>query len=162
MFERLSADVRVAVLAATRAAAVRRGESRIGSDHLLVGVADAGSETADAAGLTVEALHDALDRLDEHALGAVGVETQAVSRLRQWGWSRRSHLPFTPGAKKALERSLRIALDHGDRRLTTDHLLAALAVGGPNDRAVRLLRACWVEPAVLEAAARQALRRRAS
>lgn len=162
MFERLTADVRVAVLAATRAATIRRGESRIGSDHLLVGVVDVGSDTAASAGLTVEGLHDALDRLDERALGAVGVETQSGNPLRQWGWSRRSHLPFSPGAKKALERSLRIALDHGDRRITTDHLLAALAVGGPNDRAVRLLRACWVEPAVLEAAARQALRRRAS
>jgi hypothetical protein len=71
-------------------------------------------------------------------------------------------LPLTRGAKNALHRTLRIAIDLGHRQISSDHLLAGLTVGGPKDPAVRLLRACSVEPAELESAVRRRLRPQAS
>lgn len=162
MFERFADDIRVAVMAAAQEVCARRGDSRIGTDHLLVGVVAAGNRVAAEAGLTVDGLYVALDRLDERALGAIGIAADAVNLPRPWNWRRRGHLPFSRGAKKSLERSLQVALDLGHRRITTDHLLAGLTVGGATDPAVRLLRACWVEPSDLAAAARQALRPQAS
>lgn len=157
MFERFTADVRVAVLTAAQEACAGRGESRIGTDHLLIGVVAAGNGTAAAAGLTVDGLNDALDRLDERALGAVGIGAEEAVLERLLGWRRRGHLPFSGGAKKSLERCLAIVLDLGHRRITSDHLLAGITMGGANDPAVRLLRACWIEPSELESAARQAM-----
>ncbi|MGH8911192.1 MAG: Clp protease N-terminal domain-containing protein [Acidimicrobiia bacterium] len=155
-------DIRVAVMTAAQEVCARRGDSRIGTDHLLVGVVAAGNRVAAGAGLTVDGLYDALDRLDERALGAIGIEAASFTVFPPWSFRRRGHLPFSRGARKSLERSLRIALDLGHRRITTDHLLAGLAGGGPNDPAMRLLRACWVEASDLEAAVRQAMRPQAS
>lgn len=156
MFERFTTDVRGIVLATAQETARRRGEARIGSDHILVGVVDSGNATALAAGLTPAVLEAALDRLDHTALGAIGLgaDQRLLARPRR---PRPGHLPFTRGAKGALQRSLRIAVDRGDRVITTDHVLAALAVGGHKDAAVRLLRACGVDPAELESAVRQAM-----
>ena len=162
MFERFADDLRVVVMRVAQEVCARRGDSRIGTDHLLIGVVAAGNRVAAGAGLTVDGLYDALDRLDESALGAIGIATAGVNLPRPWNWRRRGHLPISRGAKESLERSLRVALDLGHRRITTNHLLAGLTVGGANDPAVRLLRACWVEPSDLEAAARQAMRRQAS
>lgn len=152
MFERFVTDVRSTVMVAAQDAVSRRGDRRIGSDHLLIGVVTAGNQFALDAGLTVESLFEALQRLDERALGAIGL---AASGGPGGHHRRRRHLPFTRGAKNALERSLRIAADLGHRRITTDHLLAALAVGGAKDAAVQLISACGLEPAALDLAVRQ-------
>ncbi len=55
-------------------------------------------------------------------------------------------MPFTPGAKKALELSLREAIAAGDREIGAEHvLLGVLREGG----AETLLRAVGAEPAML-------------
>ncbi|MEU9030817.1 Clp protease N-terminal domain-containing protein [Streptomyces sp. NPDC048383] len=95
-----------------------------------------------------------MSRADEEALAGLGIDlgeivarfeethgTGALSspapRRRTLGSSLRSalgrpddperrHVPFTGGAKKALEQSLRIALGRKDRHIGTLHLLLAL------------------------------------
>ena len=169
MFHR-SPDDRAEVLAAATAIARRRGETRLGTDHLLMGVVTAGIEIARAAGLSVERLQDALDRLDGSALGAFGIDAapdawrmpselaeSLRSRPRRHRPKSRRHLPLSAGAKQSLRKSLRVALDHRHRRVTTNHLLAALSTAGQNDPAIRLLRTSAVDPADLESAARAAL-----
>lgn len=168
MFHR-SPDDRAEVLAAATAIARRRGETRIGTDHLLMGVVTAGNEIARAAGLSVERLQDALDRLDGSALGAFGIDAAPdawrSSSEAESLWARpprqrqgsRRHLPLSAAAKQSLRKSMRVALDHRHRRVTTNHLLAALATAGRNDPAIRLLRNSAVDPADLETAARAAL-----
>ncbi len=55
-------------------------------------------------------------------------------RSRRWRWVQRrrercapsGHIPFRPRAKRALERSLREALDLGDRHIGVAHLLLGL------------------------------------
>jgi ATP-dependent Clp protease ATP-binding subunit ClpA len=164
MFERFGRDVRAAVVAASREAAELRGDRHVGTEHLLVGVAEAGSATIAAAGLTADDLRRALDGLDRLALGLVGVDVDLESvpgPLHPVPPRRRRHIPFTAGAKSSLRRSLHIAIDLGHRRIGSDHLLASLAVGGENDPAVRLLRTAGIDPADVEAHARSALRRSA-
>ena len=165
-----SPDARAQVLAAATAIARRRGDSRIGTDHLLIGVITAGNEIARAAGLSVDGMHEALDRLDGSALGAFGIDAAPEiwgspfpvaqphpARQRRHRRILARHLPLSAGAKKSLEKSVRVALDHRHRRINTNHLLAALATGGINDPAIRLLRSSAVDPADLESAVRAAL-----
>ena len=164
-----SPDARAEVLAAATAIARKRGETRIGTDHLLMGVVTAGNEIARAAGLSVESLLDALDRLDGSALGAFGIEG-ATDALRtptgaESHWDlprrhvrdRRRHLPLSAGAKRSLRKSARVALDHRHRRVSTNHLLAALSTADQKDAAIRLLLNSAVDPADLESATRAAL-----
>jgi ATP-dependent Clp protease ATP-binding subunit ClpA len=166
-----SPDARADVLAAAQACARRRGEGRIGTDHLLIGVVTSGNEIARRAGLSVEGLHEALDRLDGSALCAFGIETASEAllasspvpgppsgRRRPHRGIPGRHLPLSAGARRSLKKSLRLALDHRHRRINTNHLLAALATGGHNDPAVRLLKSSAVDPADLESAVQAELR----
>jgi hypothetical protein len=165
-----SPDARAAVLSAAQASARRRGDGRIGTDHLLIGVVTSGNEITRRAGLSVEGLHEALDRLDGSALGAFGIEAASeallacspvlgphLGRKRLHRRIPARHLPLTAGAKRSLKKSVQLALDHRHRRINTNHLLAALSTGGHNDPAVRLLRSSAVDPADLESAVQAAL-----
>lgn len=47
-----------------------------------------------------------------------------------------------------------ISRPRGDARVGTDHLLAALALGGPADPAIGLLHAVGIDPSSVDAAVR--------
>ena len=55
-------------------------------------------------------------------------------------------MPFTPGAKKALELSLREAIAAGDREIGPEHVLLGSCARAARDA---LLRAAGAEPAVV-------------
>lgn len=160
MFERFTKDVRRAVLAAAEDASGRRGDPRVGSEHLLLGSVEVGNPVSDQFGLSPRGIRERLAEWDIQALRSVGIEADVGSlgpppvRKRRGRFLPRGHVPFTQGAKDALERSLRICLAEGHRAITISHLLAGLALGGPGDPAVRLLRSLGVEPADLDAAIR--------
>ncbi|MEV7519692.1 Clp protease N-terminal domain-containing protein [Streptomyces sp. NPDC091371] len=109
--------------------------------------------TAVAADLASARRRGGMTRADEEALAGLGIDlTEIVSRIeethgegalsapgprrRTLGASLRSalgrpepdsrHVPFAQGAKKTLERSLRIALARKDRHIGPLHLLLAL------------------------------------
>lgn len=154
MFERFSQDVRRAVLAAAEEASRRRGDPRLGTEHLLVGVAATDDPLFEALGISAEAVRRALDDLDTRALRAIGVDVgndllspEVTSR---WRRCKRGHVPFTHGARNALHRSLQICLAEGHRVIGAAHLLAALAVGRPEDPAVRTLHHLGIHPADVE------------
>lgn len=109
----------------------------IGTEHLLVGVAREGTGPAAALlerhGLTPEGLRSHLTRGTAYGVGSV---------------------PFTPGAKRVLERALREALDLSHRDIEPEHLLLALTDDVPDDVGVGAgptLRAAGADPAVLHA-----------
>ncbi|WP_411101936.1 Clp protease N-terminal domain-containing protein [Streptomyces sp. cmx-4-9] len=109
-----------------------------------------------AADLAAVRRRGGMSRADEEALAGLGIDlTEIVShieeahgegalaagapRRRSLGASLRSalgrggpadrpagHVPFTPGSKKVLEQSLRIAIGLGDRHIGSRHLLLAL------------------------------------
>jgi ATP-dependent Clp protease ATP-binding subunit ClpA len=161
-FERFTRDARVAVVLAHEEAR-ELGDHEIGSQHLLLGLLPAAGDELSAVlsgyGLTADVVRARLVEIsstagasfdeDAEALRAIGIDLQAVrdSVARTFGADafdhalsrsgrrrrRRGHVPFTRGAKKALELALREALAHKDREIRCEHLLLGILRGG--DRA---------------------------
>ncbi|MFI5802277.1 Clp protease N-terminal domain-containing protein [Streptomyces sp. NPDC051561] len=82
------------------------------------GVSQAEADALAGMGIDVDAIVAKVE--ETHGEGALG----RGGKGRRWLSS--GHRPFTPGAKKVLERSLRVALGHGDKYIGGEHLLLAL------------------------------------
>jgi ATP-dependent Clp protease ATP-binding subunit ClpA len=141
MFERFSDSAR-AVFDDARWEAARRGDRRIGSDHLLLAVLS-DEAMAEAVGVDAAAVRAAAARLDQDALASIGLRlgdpppVGAVSPKR--------HMPLTSGAKTVIERTLVAATAERARRLTTRHMLLALLDRPEPDPADALLTALSVD-----------------
>ncbi len=125
MFERFAADARDVVRRAQRRAA-RSGDNAVDAEHLLLALAESPDTSAGrvlaAVGVDDEVLADAVARDEKELLRAVGVT--AEPRKSRPAPGRR--LRFTPATKKALEGALRAAVDRGERRIETRHVLLGL------------------------------------
>jgi hypothetical protein len=110
---RFGPDARRAVVAA-QVAARRMGHDHVDTKHLLLGILAAGP---DAAGATM---------LERCGLTRAEVETEVASAVGREHEPTKGHIPFSAGAKKALELSLPEAIASGHRRIGTEHLLLAL------------------------------------
>ena len=119
MFERFTDVARHAVVLAQEWAVEQRHPA-VTTAHLLVGVATAGAGTAAAALAELEVPADRLKR-SILAIRPAGSDPPA------------GHLPFTPGAKKVLELSLREALRLDDRDIDSGHILLGLLRGADED-----------------------------
>ncbi|GAA1827478.1 Clp protease N-terminal domain-containing protein [Microlunatus capsulatus] len=152
MFERFTTAARAAVVGA-QSHARQAGHAEIGAADLLAGVLDdvdgiparVLADLGVVAGEGVAATEEVFDADDAAALGALGVDLDAVRRRaeetfgpgaldrrrrqRPGLFGRRSgagHLPFNREAKSALELSLREALAEGHRSLGTEHVFLGL------------------------------------
>jgi ATP-dependent Clp protease ATP-binding subunit ClpA len=171
MFERFTTQARQAVRAALAEARDLRA-SRIDCEHLLVGLAQAGSgpaaSTLTAAGLDLARLRElasgqrAADPLDSDSLALVGIDLDQVRRAAEAAFGpgaidrppqRRvtsTRARMTGECRKTLELALRqMHRSHG-HALTTGHLLIGLIDQGDNG-ALRMLAAAGVDPAALRA-----------
>lgn len=184
MFERFTRDAREAVVSA-QAVAVRLGHDHIGTEHLVLALAQApvDTPTLDALGITAASCEQQLLRitggngLDGDAMRAVGIDLDEITRRTeaQFGpgaldpdegagsWrrrrSRRTHLPFSTEAKQALEFALREALSLQDKEITSNHvLLGTLRAGGLG---LRILEAQGASAERVRAAVAEKLRRSA-
>ncbi|MEU0934049.1 MULTISPECIES: Clp protease N-terminal domain-containing protein [unclassified Embleya] len=63
-----------------------------------------------------------------HGEGAL-VPARRTRRLWPFGGGRTGHVPFTPGAKRVLEQSLRETIERGQRHIGDEHILLALTAG---------------------------------
>ena len=159
MFERFTRDARATVTGAVEHAE-RAGADTVTEEHLLLALLDqdtgrtsfaitalglADRRDSVAAGLAEARRRGGMTKADAEALADIGIDlTAVVSRIeeahgegalrgdrggrRRWTGGR----PFTRGAKKILEKSLRVALGRGDRFIGGEHLLLALAASpGP-------------------------------
>ena len=122
MFEQFAASARAVVTSALEEA-TRRGDRRISTEHLLLGVLHAPGP-ARAAGTEPEAARAALDALDRSALALVGIDVQGVERPPVPASRKRT--PLTSGARAVLARALTETRRAGSRRITPEHLLLAL------------------------------------
>ncbi len=108
MFERFTSGARRVLVLAQEEARVL-GHAYIGPEHILLGLVGEGRGGA------------------ARALGSAGITLErartVVGQLTGTGGAGPGSPPFTPSAKKALERSLREALTRGDRDIGTEHLL---------------------------------------
>jgi ATP-dependent Clp protease ATP-binding subunit ClpA len=145
VFERFTKEARQVVTSAVDEAR-RRGDTRIGTEHLLIGVAASGGlpdPWPDA-----EALRAQLGRLDEEALRSVGLDPDLLENVPT-GTARdrrASHLPFTGGAKDILKVALKEAIALGHRHIGVEHIALALASEKGPDRALAVLEGLVESP----------------
>jgi ATP-dependent Clp protease ATP-binding subunit ClpA len=159
MFERFAKTTRAAVENA-RVEAERRGDRRIGSDHLLIGLL-LDDETARLVGVTAAAAREAVDRLDRDALTAIGFDVggaETAGRAASGAASAADRrMPgkrvtaISTGAKGVIERSLANAAAGKARAVTSEHMLLALLDRRQPDPAATLLAALPIDvPALRE------------
>jgi ATP-dependent Clp protease ATP-binding subunit ClpC len=112
MFERFTDRARrVVVLAQEEARTLNH--NYIGTEHVLLGLIHEGEGVAAKA---LESLGISLEAVRRQVEEIIGQGQQAPS----------GHIPFTPRAKKALELSLREALQLGHSSIGTEHILLGL------------------------------------
>jgi len=109
VFERFTQESRE-VLTRAQAEARELGHDCIGTEHILLGLAGTGAAEK------LERLHAPMDDLRSTVVGLIGRGSSA----------RTGSPPFTAGAKKALELSLREALARNDAAIRPEHLLLGL------------------------------------
>lgn len=144
VFERFTRDARLIVTSAVEEAELR-GDSRIGTEHLLI--AAAGAPSLGGTLPTMEELRERLDRLDEEALRSVGLDPALIG---DGGGSRPGHLgkhvPFTGAAKDTLKGALKEAIALGHRHIGAEHIALALTAGTGPDRALSALEGLGYSP----------------
>lgn len=146
MFERFAQTARSAVDDA-QYEAERRGDTRIGSEHLLIALLH-DDDLATVSGVDAEAAREAVERLDRDALAAIGLGIGEFRPARP-GRSGRHVRHFTSGAKAVIARSLTRAAAEKSRTITSRHLMLAVLDRPAPDPAAALLTALSVDPATL-------------
>ncbi|MFD5251061.1 Clp protease N-terminal domain-containing protein [Amycolatopsis sp. NPDC058340] len=143
MFERFTTEAREVVVGAQRVAS-DEASGNVDPLHLLTSLSRH-TGVLTALGCPPDELADDLRRVrrrggmsdaDVEALSGFGIDVEhIVERVEQThgpgaltGGQRagRGHRPFTPEAKKVLEKSLRETIDVGSKRIEGEHLLLAL------------------------------------
>lgn len=122
MFERFARSARTAVDDA-RYEAGRRGDRRIGTEHLLLAVLE-DDGIARAFGVDAETAREVADGLDGAALAAIGIETGDFRPTGHAVLGRR--VPLTAGAKAVLQQTLAQAAAEKARTITSRHIMLAL------------------------------------
>jgi ATP-dependent Clp protease ATP-binding subunit ClpA len=141
MFERFDEDARRRVVGLAAEESRRRGDERIGTEHLLLALfRDPRSVATRVLGVDVERARAALDTLDREALKAVGIDLPSMGRPAPVLTRRRP--PFTSGAREVLHRAVRTARDEKAR-----HLLLGLPTRRRPDPAAGLLESLGIDPA---------------
>ncbi|MEU3623561.1 ATPase [Amycolatopsis coloradensis] len=143
MFERFSPEAREIVLGSQRVASDEKS-ANVDALHLLTSLSQ-NTSLLTTLGCPAGELSDDLRRVrrrggmsdaDVEALTGFGIDVEhIVERVEQTHGegaltggtrSKRGHRPFTPEAKKVLEKCLREAVDVGDKRIDAEHFLLAL------------------------------------
>ncbi len=149
MPKRLSVDARKLVLTSATEEARHRGDRRLGTDHLLLGLLhDQDSRAAKALGVSLAGARAALLDLDVAALAAVGIEIQALGEGPPVSFGRRLP-PLTSGARAVVKRAIDEARPSRSGRIDTTHFLLALLSLQRPDPAAELLDALGVDPAAV-------------
>jgi ATP-dependent Clp protease ATP-binding subunit ClpA len=150
MPKRLTEDARRLVLTGAGDEARRRGDRRLGTAHLLLGLLhDEDSPAARALGVSLAGARAALDSLDAAALSAVGVEVRGLAEGPAAPFGRR-RLPLTSGARTVFKLAVGQARPFQGGIGTQHFLLALLALRRP-DPAADLLHALGADLAAVRA-----------
>ncbi len=145
MFEHFDGDARRRVITLVAEEAMRRGDERVGTEHVLLALLrDPGSVATRALGVDVERARAALDALDEQALRAVGIDLPSMSGPSSVLTRRRP--PFTSGAREVLHRAVLQSRTEKARRIQARHLLLGVLTRRRPDPAAELLDALGVDP----------------
>ena len=157
MFERFDEDARRRVIRLAAEESRRRGDERIGTEHVLLALLrDPDSVATRALGVDVERGRAALDDLDREALSAVGIDLSSMGRPVPVLTRRRP--PFTSGAREVLHRAVLVARNEKAHRIQARHLLLGVLTRRRPDPAAELLDSLGIDAA----AVRDLLTRQAS
>lgn len=147
MPKRFTQDARRLVLTSATEEASRRGDRRLGTEHLLLGLLhDPESPAARALGVSLADARAASDALDRAALAAVGIRVKTLGEGPPAALSRRFP-PLTSGARAVVKRAVDEARPVKGGRIDTTHFLLALLSRQRPDPAAALLDALGVDPA---------------
>lgn len=142
MFERFATSTREAVRDGAEEAS-RRGDRRIGTDHLLLGLLhDPG--TAGALGVSLDQARATAADLDRKALESIGIDLGGYvpnPGLR----ARFRTQSFTSGAREVMARTLALTTGEKARRIAPRHLGLALLERRQPDPAAALLAELGVD-----------------
>jgi hypothetical protein len=149
VFERMLATIPLgAVVTAARDEARRRGDRRVGTEHLLLGLLrDPGAGTARALGVDLASARAALDALDRAALASIGIDLDGLPPAGVV--AARAHPPvtagaLTSGARAALGQAVK-ATRANTRRLAPNYLLLALLACQRPDPVAALIEALGID-----------------
>ncbi len=140
MFEKFGQPSRNAVQYGVEEAS-RRGDRRIGTEHLLLGLLH-DQDTATVIGVGVAEARTKADALDAKALDAIGIPfgdfRPAVAPRKL------TRTPLTSGARSVIQRTVALTTAERSRRIMPRHLLLALLEREQPDPAAALLVECGV------------------
>lgn len=155
MFERFTAEARLAVVAGQDAAR-ELGHGYVGCEHLLLGLAERigtpaadtlaslGAGPAELRATMLDIVGLCVDQPDFDALRVLGIDFDEVRRRAEEafgpgalertraGRGRSGSIPFTSRAKEALELSLHAALARKEKAVRSEHLLLGVLDQGGN------------------------------
>lgn len=124
----------------------RRGDRRLGTDHLLLAVLREGhSPAARALGVSLVDARAALEALDRAALAAVGVDVRVTASPEPVEFGRRLP-PLTSGARAVVQRAMEEGRPRRTGRLGTELFLLAILARQRPDPGAELLHALAVDP----------------
>ena len=156
VFNRFAKEARACVVAAVEEARAL-GHDSIGDEDLLLGIlrADKGvaAETLSSLGVRLEAAREESERMASDALASVGIFLEDIRREAGDAFDLRipegRRVPFSPRAKRVLERALKEAVRLRDSHLGTEHVLLGI-LGNGDGMAVRMLARMGVSPEMVE------------
>lgn len=135
-----------AVVTAALDEARRRGDRKVGTDHLLLGLLH-DPQQAGALGVTVEEARAALTDLDRDALACIGLDVRGLepAGLPRPARSALSRNTLTAGARTVLTRA--VESNGGKTKgLEPEHLLRSVLTCAPPEPAAALLARLGVDP----------------
>ena len=133
------------------------GHDSVGDEDLLLGILRAGegigAEALSASGVTLEAARRESEAMLSEALASIGISLEEVRREAGKPFDMRiprgRRVPFSPRAKKVLERALREAVRFRNGHIGTEHVLLGI-LRNEDGTAVRMLAHMGVSPEALE------------
>jgi len=149
VLDRLTPAARAVVAAGDDEAALR-GDRRVGTDHLLLGLLH-DPATAELVGVDLATARRRLRELDRTALAALGITSPDLDGTV--AISRSSSRQPTSGFRAVLPLAYTVAANEKSRRVTPRHLLLALLARDEPDPAAALLAALGIRPAEVRARA---------
>lgn len=145
---KLAKTVRARVITAAQAEAQRRGDRRLSTEHLLLGVLHE-PEAVTALGIDVTTARAGLDSLDRAALAAIGINTGEFAPTAIPAAPKRP--PLTTAARATLLRAIKPAPRGKAVHPTAGQFVLALLANDRPDPAADLLAHLGVDPAAVRA-----------
>lgn len=156
IFNRFAGETRRCVEAAVEEARML-GHDSVGDEDLLLGIlrADEGvaADALSSLGVTLEAMREESEGMLSDALSSIGISLEDIRRETGEAFDMSipddRRIPFSPRAKKVLERALREAVRLRDNHLGAEHVLLGI-LGSEDGSALKMLGRSGVSPEALE------------